>query len=108
MNENNESSSGQPRFHDSSRIFLILISGQYSQWYYATLCKKYKLSNTCINMAASGVNVSGGAEIYFAKKLASNEKTVRDKAVKKLRTWISTGRSVSSGLFHGSFHDFNH
>jgi hypothetical protein len=49
-------------------------------------------------MAASMRQVSGGAETYFAKKLASNEKTVRDKAVKKLRTWISTRRSVSSGL----------
>ncbi|CAB3995151.1 ribosomal RNA processing 1 homolog A-like isoform X1, partial [Paramuricea clavata] len=49
-------------------------------------------------MAASTRQVSGSAETYFAKKLASNEKTVRDKAVKKLRTWISTRRSVSSGL----------
>ena len=48
-------------------------------------------------MADSRRLVSGGAETYFAKKLASNEKTVRDKAVKKLRTWISTRRSVSSG-----------
>lgn len=41
--------------------------------------------------------VGGGAETHFAKKLASNEKTVRDKAIKKLRVWISTRRSVSSG-----------
>ena len=49
-------------------------------------------------MAASKRNISGGAETYFAKKLASNEKTVRDKAVKKLRIWISTRCSVSLGL----------
>ncbi|XP_028401764.1 ribosomal RNA processing protein 1 homolog B-like isoform X2 [Dendronephthya gigantea] len=49
-------------------------------------------------MAAPARQVSGGAETYFAKKLASNEKTVRDKAVKKLKIWISTRHSTSSGL----------
>ena len=53
---------------------------------------------TCSNMAASTRHISGGAETYFAKKLAGNEKTVRDKAVKKLKIWISTRHSTSSGL----------
>lgn len=43
--------------------------------------------------------VSGGAETHFAKKLASNEKTLRDRAVKKLRVWISSRRSASSGWY---------
>ena len=29
-----------------------------------------------------------GAEAHFAKKLANNEKIVRDRAVNKLRAWI--------------------
>lgn len=31
---------------------------------------------------------AGGAEEHFAKKLANNEKRIRDKAVNKLRAWI--------------------
>jgi len=31
---------------------------------------------------------AGGAEAHFAKKLANNEKIVRDRAVNKLRAWI--------------------
>lgn len=71
-----------------------------------TLCKKYvgtrvfhcvRVSSTVNKMASANKHVGGGAETYFAKKLASNEKTVRDKAVKKLRMWISTRRS--SGVF---------
>ncbi len=31
---------------------------------------------------------AGGAEEHFAKKLANNEKIIRDKAVNKLRAWI--------------------
>ena len=31
---------------------------------------------------------AGGAEEHFAKKLANNEKIIRDRAVNKLRAWI--------------------
>ena len=31
---------------------------------------------------------AGGAEEHFAKKLANNEKKIRDRAVNKLRAWI--------------------
>ena len=31
---------------------------------------------------------TGGAEEHFAKKLANNEKKIRDRAVNKLRAWI--------------------
>jgi len=33
---------------------------------------------------------AGGAEAHFAKKLANNEKIIRDRAVSKLRAWISS------------------
>lgn len=31
---------------------------------------------------------AGGAEEHFAKKLANNDKKIRDKALNKLRAWI--------------------
>lgn len=37
----------------------------------------------------------GSAEIYFAKKLANNDKKVRDKCVKQLKLWI--GSKIKSG-----------
>ena len=36
----------------------------------------------------------GSAEIYFAKKLANNDKKIREKALKKLKSWLeSKGKS---------------
>lgn len=37
-------------------------------------------------------------EIYFARKLASNEKKIRDKALKKLKRWIAARSSVPDGI----------
>lgn len=36
-------------------------------------------------------------EIYFARKLASNEKKIRDRSLKKLRRWIEARSSVPDG-----------
>lgn len=36
-------------------------------------------------------------EIYFARKLASNEKKIRDKSLKKLRRWIAARSAVPDG-----------
>lgn len=37
-------------------------------------------------------------EIYFARKLASNEKKVRDKSLKKLKRWIAARSAVPDGM----------
>ncbi|XP_046851822.1 ribosomal RNA processing protein 1 homolog B-like [Xenia sp. Carnegie-2017] len=47
---------------------------------------------------ATARQIGGGAETYFAKKLASNDKIVRDKAVKKLKAWILSRSSKSTDL----------
>ena len=36
-------------------------------------------------------------EIYFARKLASNEKKIRDKSLKKLKRWIAARSAVPDG-----------
>jgi len=36
-------------------------------------------------------------EIFFARKLASNEKKIRDKFLKKLKKWISARSNVPDG-----------
>ncbi|KAJ7333102.1 Ribosomal RNA processing protein 1 B [Desmophyllum pertusum] len=41
---------------------------------------------------------AGGAEEHFAKKLANNEKIIRDKAVNKLRAWIRSRPKDSPGF----------
>ncbi len=38
-------------------------------------------------------------EIYFARKLASNEKKIRDKSLKKLKRWIAARSAVPDGIF---------
>ena len=42
---------------------------------------------------------AGGAEEHFAKKLANNEKKIRDRAVKKLRAWIRSRPKDGQGIF---------
>jgi hypothetical protein len=37
-------------------------------------------------------------EIYFARKLASNEKKIRDRSLKKLRRWIAARSAVPDGI----------
>lgn len=39
----------------------------------------------------------GGAEEHFAKKLANNEKIIRDRAVNKLRAWIRSRSKDGTG-----------
>lgn len=39
----------------------------------------------------------GGAEEHFAKKLANNEKIIRDRAVNKLRAWIRSRPKDGTG-----------
>jgi len=41
---------------------------------------------------------AGGAEEHFAKKLAHNEKKVRDRAVNKLRAWIKSRPKDGPGI----------
>ncbi|XP_068686639.1 ribosomal RNA processing protein 1 homolog B-like [Montipora foliosa] len=41
---------------------------------------------------------AGGAEEHFAKKLANNEKKIRDRAVKKLRAWIRSRPKDGQGF----------
>ena len=43
--------------------------------------------------------VTGGAEEHFGKKLANNEKKIRDRAVKKLQAWISSRPEHGPGNF---------
>lgn len=38
-------------------------------------------------------------EIYFARRLASNEKKIRDKSLKKLRRWITAKSAVPDGIY---------
>ena len=38
-------------------------------------------------------------EIYFARKLASNDKKIRDKTLKKLKKWINARSNVTDGMF---------
>ena len=40
----------------------------------------------------------GSAEVYFAKKLANNDKKVRDRAVKRLKVWLSSRSRSNSGM----------
>jgi len=46
----------------------------------------------------AGSGEVGSAEVYFAKKLANTEKTVRDKCVKRLRLWITCKVKAGKGL----------
>ena len=41
---------------------------------------------------------AGGAEEHFAKRLANNEKTIRDRAVNKLRAWIRSRPKDGLGM----------
>lgn len=41
--------------------------------------------------------VVGGAEEHFAKKLANNDKKIRDRAVKRLKAWIASRPSTGAG-----------
>ena len=51
-------------------------------------------------MAAAGAKREvGSAEVYFAKKLANNDKKIRDRSVKRLKIWISS--KVKSGTGKG-------
>ena len=38
----------------------------------------------------NGLKEHGSIEIYFAKKLANNNKKIRDRAIKRMRTWLSS------------------
>ena len=38
----------------------------------------------------NGQKELGSIEVYFAKKLANNDKVVRDRAVKRIKTWLSS------------------
>ena len=40
----------------------------------------------------------GSAEIYFAKKLANNDKKVRDKALRKLKSWLESKGKSKKGI----------
>ena len=40
----------------------------------------------------------GSAEIYFAKKLANNDKKIREKALKKLKFWLQSKGKSSKGF----------
>lgn len=48
----------------------------------------------------------GSAEIYFAKKLANNEKKVRDRALKKLQIWLKSKGASEKGIMKVFFHNF--
>ena len=37
-------------------------------------------------------------EIFFARKLASNEKKIRDKFLKKMKKWINARSKVPDGM----------
>ena len=39
----------------------------------------------------------GGAEEHFAKKLANNDKRIRDRAVRRLQAWIASRPSTAPG-----------
>lgn len=41
----------------------------------------------------------GSAEIYFAKKLANNDKKIRDKALKKLKSWLESKGKSEKGRY---------
>ena len=41
----------------------------------------------------------GSAEVYFAKRLANNDKKIRDKSVKRLKLWISSKVKSGSGEY---------
>ena len=43
-------------------------------------------------------NQVGSAEVYFAKKLANNDKKVRDKAFVKLKLWLSSKVKTKDGM----------
>lgn len=49
-------------------------------------------------MAPGAQTEIGSAEIYFAKKLANNDKKVRDKAVKRLKIWLNGKEKSKNGL----------
>ena len=42
-------------------------------------------------------------EIFFARKLASNDKKIRDKNLKKLKKWISARSNVPDGNIWGNY-----
>lgn len=42
-------------------------------------------------------------EVYFARKLASNEKKIRDRSLKKLRRWIAARSTVPDGILIEAF-----
>ena len=46
----------------------------------------------------NGGREHGSIEIYFAKKLANNDKKIRDRAVRRMKVWLSTreGESMTS------------
>eukprot|EP00112_Aurelia_sp_Birch-Aquarium-sp1_P017206 Seg397.20 transcript_id=Seg397.20/GoldUCD/mRNA.D3Y31 product="Ribosomal RNA processing protein 1 B" protein_id=Seg397.20/GoldUCD/D3Y31 len=46
----------------------------------------------------NGGKEHGSIEIYFAKKLANNDKKIRDRAVRRMKAWLSTreGESMTS------------
>ena len=39
----------------------------------------------------------GSAEIYFAKKLANNDKKIRDRTLKKLKSWLKSKGTSEEG-----------
>ena len=51
----------------------------------------------------------GSAEIYFAKKLANNDKKIRDRTLKKLKSWLKSKGTSEEGnnlIFWGGVHKF--
>ena len=40
---------------------------------------------------------TGSAEIYFAKRLANNEKKIRDKSLKRLHHWLASRQKAENG-----------
>jgi len=46
----------------------------------------------------AALEVIGSAEIYFAKKLANNDKKIREKALKKLQIWLVSKAKLPDGI----------
>jgi len=51
----------------------------------------------CVNEMAAPKLGETTAEVHFAQRLASNEKTIRDRALRKLRKWFEARSSSGEG-----------
>ena len=81
------------------RGFKIGLSRERSNWLVKSILKKQQQKAMAVSKTRGADNRGQKLtpEIYFARKLAANDKKTRDKTLKKLKKWVTARSSVPDG-----------